>query len=552
MNKLSIIKWCIVPLLVLMLAGCSGGGSGTTTATDSGGGGKSSYYSNYKTSSEQSLLRKKMAAVLFGYSDTDAVSMTNTDNNDYGNDSDCNQDGYRGGHAGIDVQTTSVAGANTATEYVRSISDGEFVRYIEHSYGVTAIVKAKLYNPLTDSTDTRYIHYLHLRNTFKPLVSNDPITTGTIIGIQGSLDPNKPNYNEHVHIEISSSDASDAQGANPLLCNNKSIGMASVDPYPYLDGLFNPPVTAAIPSRPSQPTVDATAPDSIAFSWNPVSSTTPVVYDIYRDGNYLERTISSQYTDSGLSPNTMHSYAVAACNITGCSSQSQSLSVSTTSLSTPIPAKPSQPAASVLSSSSIGLSWSSVPGATSYNVYRSGTNIISNGSTSFTDTGLSPNTTYSYTISACNGTGCSAQSQSISATTSSPAPSISSAAVYNFNSSSQTFSSGLTSWNNIVVVIKGSYLASTSVVNVPGLSCNISAPLTSSNFSKIAFATSGAASYTTSTGSTKTTYPSIDGYWSGLASVCTGAQLNVGATLSIGVTSVSGATPFYSFSAQVH
>jgi chitodextrinase len=68
-------------------------------------------------------------------------------------------------------------------------------------------------------------------------------------------------------------------------------------------------------------------------------------------------------------------------------------------------------------SSSVSLQWSAVSGATSYTVRRDGANPVSVGSTSTTLTGLAASTTYSFTVSAVNSAGESAQSAPVSATT---------------------------------------------------------------------------------------------------------------------------------------
>jgi hypothetical protein len=69
------------------------------------------------------------------------------------------------------------------------------------------------------------------------------------------------------------------------------------------------------------------------------------------------------------------------------------------------------------SSSSVSLTWSAASGATSYSVYRNGTKVGSPTGTSYTDSGLVANTTYSYQVSASNSAGEGAKSGSISVTT---------------------------------------------------------------------------------------------------------------------------------------
>ena len=55
--------------------------------------------------------------------------------------------------------------------------------------------------------------------------------------------------------------------------------------------------------------------------------------------------------------------------------------------------------------SSVSLTWSAASGATSYNVYRNGSKVGSPTGTSYTDSGLAANTTYSYQVSASNSAG---------------------------------------------------------------------------------------------------------------------------------------------------
>ena len=90
------------------------------------------------------------------------------------------------------------------------------------------------------------------------------------------------------------------------------------------------------------------------------------------------------------------------------------------------PTTPTNLTASAISSSQINLSWNASTdnvGVTGYRVYRGGTQIASPSTTSYSDTGLSPSTTYSYTVAAVDGAGnISSQSTSAEATTQAPPP----------------------------------------------------------------------------------------------------------------------------------
>ncbi|GGW19946.1 chitinase [Streptomyces capoamus] len=81
------------------------------------------------------------------------------------------------------------------------------------------------------------------------------------------------------------------------------------------------------------------------------------------------------------------------------------------------PAAPSGLKATSVTSSSVGLSWSAVTGATSYAVYRDGTRVQTATGTSATVTGLAASTAYSFQVAAVNAAGESAKSAAVAATT---------------------------------------------------------------------------------------------------------------------------------------
>lgn len=89
---------------------------------------------------------------------------------------------------------------------------------------------------------------------------------------------------------------------------------------------------------------------------------------------------------------------------------------------TPTPSTPTGLSASSGGTSTINLSWSSVSGATSYDIYRDGSYWTSTSSTSITNSGLSAGTQYCYCVRACNSSGCSGNSNQACATTNIPTP----------------------------------------------------------------------------------------------------------------------------------
>jgi chitinase len=82
------------------------------------------------------------------------------------------------------------------------------------------------------------------------------------------------------------------------------------------------------------------------------------------------------------------------------------------------PAPPTGLTTGTVTSGSVALSWSAVPGATGYAVYRNGVRAQTASGTSATVTGLSPATAYSFQVAAVNDAGESAKSAAVTATTS--------------------------------------------------------------------------------------------------------------------------------------
>jgi chitodextrinase len=132
---------------------------------------------------------------------------------------------------------------------------------------------------------------------------------------------------------------------------------------------------------------------------------------------------SHSITLTGLSANTTYNYRVDSRDGSGNLTTSANFTFTTQAAATDTqaPSTPTNLSASAISSSQINLSWTASTdnvGVTGYDIYRGGTLLTTVTGTTYSNTGLTANTTYSYTVRAKDAAGnTSAQSSSASATT---------------------------------------------------------------------------------------------------------------------------------------
>ncbi|MGW6392695.1 chitinase [Streptomyces sp. NPDC055103] len=84
-----------------------------------------------------------------------------------------------------------------------------------------------------------------------------------------------------------------------------------------------------------------------------------------------------------------------------------------------LPAAPTGLAAGSPTSTTVPLTWTAVPGATSYKVYKGGAPVATVTGTSYTVTGLAPATSHTFQVTAVNSAGESPKSAAVTATTTS-------------------------------------------------------------------------------------------------------------------------------------
>ena len=165
-------------------------------------------------------------------------------------------------------------------------------------------------------------------------------------------------------------------------------------------------IQAQVPGTPNNPTV---SPENkqVTISWTaPANNGVPITqYEVFQNGTSIGTTNSLSMVKTGLNNGTSYSYTVRAYNDVGWGNKSAAASATPRT----VPSVPSAPTVSPGNGQNV-ITWS-VPannGATitKYELKRGSTVLKSDiTGTSYTDTGLSNGTSYSYTVRAYNAAG---------------------------------------------------------------------------------------------------------------------------------------------------
>jgi poly(3-hydroxybutyrate) depolymerase/chitodextrinase len=171
--------------------------------------------------------------------------------------------------------------------------------------------------------------------------------------------------------------------------------------------------------------VTGSSDTSISLSWDGLSGAAG--YNVYRSGMKTNTSMvaGTTYTDSDLSPGTEYRYIVKAANSSGAEGKASAEALGKTSGDPPIVPAPTNLRVGAVTDTSVALSWTGVPGVAGYDVYRStgsgpakvNPSLITEAS--YTVSGLTASTTYSFTVKSENSSGAlSADSNNVTATTS--------------------------------------------------------------------------------------------------------------------------------------
>ena len=163
-------------------------------------------------------------------------------------------------------------------------------------------------------------------------------------------------------------------------------------------------------AKPVAPVIAAGAvtETTVELSWAAVDGATS--YNVYVGEAAAVSVKETTYTATDLTPATEYTFTVTAVNEGGESSASNLVKVTTEALTPLAPVA----AATKVTDTEITLAWESVAKATSYNVYvGEATEAVSVKETTYTATGLTPETEYSFVVTAANEHGESSKPEAV-------------------------------------------------------------------------------------------------------------------------------------------
>jgi C1A family cysteine protease/chitodextrinase len=178
------------------------------------------------------------------------------------------------------------------------------------------------------------------------------------------------------------------------------------------------------PTTPTNLSASNITQTSCTLSWTASTDNVGVTgYEVY-DGSTLTITVTTTNASiTGLTCGTTHSFTVKAKDAAG-NKSGASNAVSVTMLACPdtqAPTAPTNLAASNVTQTGCTLSWTASTdnvGVTGYEVFRGSSSVGTTATTTFTVTGLTANTTYSFTVKARDAAGnVSSASNAVSVTT---------------------------------------------------------------------------------------------------------------------------------------
>ncbi len=267
-----------------------------------------------------------------------------------------------------------------------------------------------------DSTKLQYVSYSDAGSGFGGSYITDVTTPGVVNITRGTSGGAAPVTGDKLVTTVTFKAI--ASGAAAFSFTANSNVASSVDNTDILSVRGTATVTVSDSTAPSVPASLSSSNvsyTSATVNWAASTDNVGVTgYTIYRNGTQVGTSTTTSFSSTGLTPATTYQFKVAARDAIGnTSAQSTALSV-TTLIDSVAPSVPGKPTSSAQTMTSITLNWTASTdnvALVGYRVFRNGALVASPTSTTYTDTGLTPQTSYSYTIAAYDSSGVmSAQS----------------------------------------------------------------------------------------------------------------------------------------------
>jgi hypothetical protein len=230
------------------------------------------------------------------------------------------------------------------------------------------------------------------------------INSVTVNGIVATIKWNPVAITSKDFFEVEFSKTATAKTYKVIKTKSNAI-VAKLDPFTQYKVRIRKSLTPKVwsPTRTftiaSEPVTGLTASNtgytSSELSWNPVLGANS--YDILLNNSLLTSVVTTKYTLTNLLPGSKSSVVIRAK--AGLTLGSVSPGISVVTLNTP----PAKLAATGITTSGSTLTWESVSGADSYNLYADKKLLTNSKTTSFNVSGLLPGTVVSYSVSAVFG-----------------------------------------------------------------------------------------------------------------------------------------------------
>ncbi len=263
---------------------------------------------------------------------------------------------------------------------------------------------------------------------------------GNITSVKFLVDGQEVNTDTASPYSYSWNSASVANGSHVITAQATDADGNTAVTSPVTITVNNASSCTGNPSAPAGLTVTGTSANSVSLSWNastPAKDCTIKGYNIYRNGNLVTSVTSgTTFQEAGLVPGGTLSYTVAAADTSNHVSGQSAAVTATTSTDAIAPSQPSNVHSTLVADERVALAWipstdnSSVAG---YIIYRAqgavttgiNTAVGTVADVSFSDSGLTPNTKYTYVVKAKDAAGnLSAASAPLTITTAATNPGV--------------------------------------------------------------------------------------------------------------------------------